>query len=105
MVSSCIWTRVHRAVPGRTVKRPKVSVAGPKAPSAEAMWRPVRGVRNLRLTIGGCQSASSDENRGGLVTEHLHAHHGEKERSTAILDVSGLQWASEQNVVAARLGR
>jgi Cu2+-exporting ATPase len=39
------------------------------------------------------------------VTEHLHAHHGEKERSTAILDVSGLQWASEQNVVAARLGR
>jgi Cu2+-exporting ATPase len=28
-----------------------------------------------------------------------------KERSTAVLDVSGLQWASEQNVVAARLGR
>ncbi|TWE27426.1 heavy metal translocating P-type ATPase [Prauserella muralis] len=26
-------------------------------------------------------------------------------RSTAVLDVSGLQWATEQNVVAARLGR
>ncbi|WP_205315104.1 heavy metal translocating P-type ATPase [Nonomuraea lactucae] len=28
-----------------------------------------------------------------------------KERSTAVLDVSGVQWASEQNVVAAVLGR
>ena len=28
-----------------------------------------------------------------------------KERSTAVLDVRGLQWASEQNVVAAVLGR
>jgi Cu2+-exporting ATPase len=31
--------------------------------------------------------------------------YGHKERATAVLDVSGLQWASEQNVVAARLGR
>lgn len=30
---------------------------------------------------------------------------GHKESSTAILDVSGLRWASEQNVVAAVLGR
>ncbi len=30
---------------------------------------------------------------------------GRKERSTAMLDVRGLQWASEQNVVAAWLGR
>ncbi|MEO3791119.1 heavy metal translocating P-type ATPase [Nonomuraea sp. B10E15] len=29
----------------------------------------------------------------------------DKERSTAILDVSGLHWASEQNVVVATLGR
>ncbi|WP_211591731.1 cation transporter [Microbispora sp. H10836] len=28
-----------------------------------------------------------------------------KDRSTAVLDVSGLHWASEQNVVASRLGR
>ncbi|WP_433249515.1 heavy metal translocating P-type ATPase [Streptosporangium sp. CA-135522] len=40
------------------------------------------------------------------MTDHLRARHSEgKERGTAILDVSGLQWASEQNVVAARLGR
>ncbi|MEV6859459.1 heavy metal translocating P-type ATPase [Streptosporangium subroseum] len=40
------------------------------------------------------------------MTDHVHARHrGDKERSTAILDVSGLLWASEQNVVAARLGR
>jgi Cu2+-exporting ATPase len=44
-------------------------------------------------------------------TDH-HDHHtdhspqgGRKERSTAVLDVSGLQWASEQNVVVSRLGR
>ncbi|MFF5209559.1 heavy metal translocating P-type ATPase [Streptosporangium sp. NPDC000396] len=38
--------------------------------------------------------------------DHIHARHsGGKERSIAILDVSGLQWASEQNVVEARLGR
>jgi copper chaperone CopZ len=30
---------------------------------------------------------------------------GHKERSTAVLDVSGMQWASEQNVVIARLRR
>jgi Cu2+-exporting ATPase len=30
---------------------------------------------------------------------------GPKERSTVVLDVRGLQWASEQNVVASRLGR
>ena len=28
-----------------------------------------------------------------------------KARSTAVLDVRGLRWASEQNVVAAMLGR
>jgi len=28
-----------------------------------------------------------------------------KERSTVVLDVRGMQWASEQNVVAATLGR
>ncbi|WP_371784498.1 heavy metal translocating P-type ATPase [Streptosporangium subroseum] len=40
------------------------------------------------------------------MTDHVHARHRDgKERSTAILDVSGLLWASEQNVVAARLGR
>ncbi|MEV5542962.1 heavy metal translocating P-type ATPase [Saccharopolyspora shandongensis] len=33
---------------------------------------------------------------------HLQGH---KESSTAVLDVRGLLWASEQNVVAARLGR
>ncbi|WP_010696458.1 heavy metal translocating P-type ATPase [Saccharopolyspora spinosa] len=33
---------------------------------------------------------------------HLH---GRKESSTAVLDVRGLLWASEQNVIAARLGR
>ncbi|NUW39532.1 heavy metal translocating P-type ATPase [Nonomuraea rhodomycinica] len=40
------------------------------------------------------------------MSDHTRGHHDRgKERSTAILDVSGLQWASEQNVVAARLGR
>ncbi|SNS18858.1 Cu2+-exporting ATPase [Streptosporangium subroseum] len=40
------------------------------------------------------------------MTDHVHARHGSgKERSTAILEVSGLLWASEQNVVEARLGR
>jgi Cu2+-exporting ATPase len=29
----------------------------------------------------------------------------QKDRATAVLDVSGLLWASEQNVIAARLGR
>ncbi|MEV6234699.1 heavy-metal-associated domain-containing protein [Saccharopolyspora shandongensis] len=33
---------------------------------------------------------------------HLQGH---KESSTAVLDVRGLLWASEQNVVAALLGR
>ena len=37
---------------------------------------------------------------GDVGTEHGH-----KDRSTAVLDVGGLQWASEQNIVAARLGR
>ncbi|MFD8533623.1 heavy metal translocating P-type ATPase [Streptosporangium canum] len=37
---------------------------------------------------------------------HLHARRGGgKEHSTAILDVRGLRWASEQNVVMAVLGR
>ncbi|GGQ32205.1 heavy metal translocating P-type ATPase [Streptosporangium pseudovulgare] len=40
------------------------------------------------------------------MTDHAHLHHSAgKERGTAILDVSGLQWASEQNVVTAVLGR
>ncbi|MFI9438314.1 cation transporter, partial [Streptosporangium sp. NPDC052375] len=39
------------------------------------------------------------------MTEHADVRSGGKERSTAVLDVSGLQWASEQNVVTARLGR
>ena len=34
------------------------------------------------------------------------AHHdGPEHRSTMVLDVSGLRWASEQNVIARRLGR
>ena len=34
------------------------------------------------------------------------AHHdGPEHRSTVVLDVSGLRWASEQNVIARRLGR
>ncbi|MEV4729979.1 heavy metal translocating P-type ATPase [Saccharopolyspora sp. NPDC049426] len=36
---------------------------------------------------------------------HTHSNHHRKESSTAVLDVRGLLWASEQNVVAARLGR
>ncbi|GAA0825018.1 heavy-metal-associated domain-containing protein [Streptosporangium amethystogenes subsp. fukuiense] len=40
------------------------------------------------------------------MTDHTDARHGVgKERSTAVLDVSGLRWASEQNIVAACLGR
>ncbi|TDC99876.1 heavy metal translocating P-type ATPase [Nonomuraea deserti] len=40
------------------------------------------------------------------MSDHVSARPGEgKERSTAILDVSGLHWASEQNVVVATLGR
>ncbi|MFD8563593.1 heavy-metal-associated domain-containing protein [Streptosporangium canum] len=40
------------------------------------------------------------------MTNHLRARRGGgKEHSTAILDVSGLRWASEQNVVTAVLGR
>ncbi|MER5626633.1 heavy metal translocating P-type ATPase [Streptosporangium sp. NPDC002544] len=40
------------------------------------------------------------------MTDHMDTRHGAgKERSTAVLDVSGLRWATEQNVVAARLGR
>ncbi|MFG1957371.1 heavy metal translocating P-type ATPase [Nonomuraea sp. NPDC049028] len=40
------------------------------------------------------------------MTGPMHAHHDHHKGSrTAILDVSGLQWASEQNAVAARLGR
>ncbi|WP_031164361.1 heavy metal translocating P-type ATPase [Streptosporangium roseum] len=40
------------------------------------------------------------------MTNHLRARRGGgKEHSTAILDVSGLRWASEQSVVVAVLGR
>ncbi|MFJ2028120.1 heavy metal translocating P-type ATPase [Streptosporangium sp. NPDC087985] len=40
------------------------------------------------------------------MTDHVDTRHGTgKERSTAVLDVSGLYWASEQNVLMARLGR
>ncbi len=40
------------------------------------------------------------------MTDHIHVRPGGgKEHSTAILDVSGLRWASEQNVVVAVLGR
>ncbi|MGP3933872.1 heavy metal translocating P-type ATPase [Nonomuraea sp. KM88] len=40
------------------------------------------------------------------MSDYVPARPGEdKERSTAILDVSGLHWASEQNVVVATLGR
>ncbi|MEW1846338.1 heavy metal translocating P-type ATPase [Nonomuraea angiospora] len=40
------------------------------------------------------------------MSDHTQAHHDDgKERSTAILDVSGLRWASEQNVVVATLSR
>ncbi|WP_188195958.1 heavy metal translocating P-type ATPase [Nonomuraea sp. SYSU D8015] len=40
------------------------------------------------------------------MSDHTRAHQDDgKERSTAVLDVSGLQWASEQNVVVATLSR
>ena len=58
------------------------------------------------FTMGVSTPAPSYREGGRPVTDHVHARHrGGKERSTAILDVSGLRWASEQNVVAARLGR
>ncbi|WP_327582373.1 heavy metal translocating P-type ATPase [Nonomuraea sp. NBC_00507] len=40
------------------------------------------------------------------MSDHAQAQHDDgKTRSTAVLDVSGLQWASEQNVVVATLSR
>jgi Cu2+-exporting ATPase len=44
--------------------------------------------------------------RAGLTTsEGIRPVTNRKERRTVVLDVRGLQWASEQNVVAARIGR
>src|SRR5688572_14962349 len=58
------------------------------------------------FTMGVSTPAPSYREGGRPVTDHVHAPHRDgKERSTAILDVSGLRWASEQNVVAARLDR
>lgn len=39
-----------------------------------------------------------------MTEAHAHSHNG-KQSSTAVLDVRGLLWASEQNLVATRLGR
>ncbi|MEO3856908.1 heavy metal translocating P-type ATPase [Acrocarpospora sp. B8E8] len=40
------------------------------------------------------------------MTQHSHVHPGPgKDRSTVVLDVSGLLWVSQQNAVAARLGQ
>ncbi|GAA0988837.1 heavy metal translocating P-type ATPase [Acrocarpospora macrocephala] len=40
------------------------------------------------------------------MTQHSQVHPGPgKDRSTVVLDVSGLLWVSQQNAVAARLGR
>ncbi|KAB8184036.1 heavy metal translocating P-type ATPase [Microbispora catharanthi] len=39
------------------------------------------------------------------MVNELGAWDSGKDRSTAVLDVSGLHWATEQNIVASRLGR
>ncbi len=48
-------------------------------------------------------SKRSDPNAPASMDDR--GEHGRKDHSTVVLDVSGLQWASEQNVVRASLGR
>ena len=41
----------------------------------------------------------------GTAADALSRHERTRERNTVVLDVSGVQWASEQNIVTAVLGR
>src|SRR5512147_1830368 len=82
------WGAGRRIARRLTIEISRISDSG-RSPTGSAQWRGERRRRSRRRVCGPA--------KGPLVVD------GRKERSTVVLDVRGLQWASEQNVVVARI--